>query len=176
MRKTLTVLILSISVFSINADEFVITDKKKHYVAILNKIIADISSNDIMLNWSKNKLAKARNALNQETISVEDHKKICSIILSVLPGFSGDIEKQLNKILTPSLMHLLNAGIYDFIGSSFYPEECDLETIMLDGEKLTPEEFLQIQQALEEDIESNKTKESIGEYTQRIKSSRHDGT
>ena len=59
----------------------------------------------------------------------------------------------LNKIAVFSVFHLLKAGVYDFIGASFYPEEEDLLDIKIEGQSPTADDFCEIQETLQRKLE-----------------------
>lgn len=168
--KKIAILILCLIFSHTGANE--LTIRYMHIAAVLNNIIDSIHTDNHMLDWSKSELVKVRSMLAKEKISKKDHKKICSILMNVLPSFSGSNERKLKRIFAYSLVSALKEGIYDFIGSSFYPNQADLEGIELDGENLTSEEFLQIQKILEDDAKLGKLKPNFSEYTKAIEDSR----
>lgn len=151
MRKILSFFMLFMAFFSASAMDITINESMRGpYRANLAAII---SRTPVALDWYKSKLVLIDSELQKTEGSVVDYKKICSETMNVLPSFLGDDERILSKILVFSIFHVLKEGIYDFIGSSFYPKEPDLESIILDGTILTPSEFMRIQTLLEEKLE-----------------------
>lgn len=131
------------------------------YAIDIQGIIHNIHSDNLMMNWCKKELEKVHAILVKPTVSVEEYKKIYSIASEILPEFSGKDKKILKKILSVSIFKLLDHGVYNFIGSSFYPDEEDLENIKIDGKSVTSEEFLQIQRILEEEFSAGRSSEAF---------------
>ncbi|MDR0581077.1 MAG: hypothetical protein LBG04_03130 [Holosporaceae bacterium] len=154
MGKIGTVFAICVTFMSADAVNLTIDEgKRAEYGSALANVISYIQTGNTMLDWSKNKLTSASRILEKTSVSTEDYGQVCSIVMSVLPSFSHKEERVLSKILTFSLFHVLKEDVYDFIGSSFYPEDEDLDAIMLEGKKLTSVEFIQIQAVLEKDLE-----------------------
>lgn len=163
MNKFLMILIFNVFLFPCCSMQKVVIQHGdcSCYAIDIQGIIHNIHSDNMMMDWCKKELEKVHAILVKPTISVEEYEKMYSITSEILPEFSGKDKKILKKILSVSIFKLLDHGVHNFIGSSFYPDEEDLESIKIDGKSVTPEEFLQIQHILEEEFSAGKGSEAF---------------
>ena len=106
---------------------------------------------DIISVCCKVKLADVCVELSKEDT---DFQQVASNVFSVLPDVSDSVGVHLlNKIAVFSVFHLLKAGVYDFVGASFYPEEEDLLDIKIEGQSPTTADFCEIQETLQRKLE-----------------------
>ena len=101
-----------------------------------------------------------RNSLNNLTVEASNEYIIEALnyLKANVPNQISDVSDSigthlLNKIAVFSIFHLLKAGVYDFVGASFYPEEEDLLDIKIEGQSPTTADFCEIQETLQRKLE-----------------------